>query len=69
MSSALASYDQIAAAINRLTPDERARLFQDLRSKLRSEGAIPEPRLYSKEEIEQWIATDEDDMRRVLERP
>jgi hypothetical protein len=41
-----------------------------LASRLRAEGAVlPEPRVFSAEEMARWIAEDEVDMRRLREQP
>ncbi len=41
-----------------------------LASRLRAEGAVlPEPRVFSADEMDRWIAEDETDMRRLREQP
>lgn len=69
MSTSLHNLEQISAAIDRLLPEERAKLFEDLRLKLLSEGVLPQPRLYSKELIDRWVASDDADMRRFRHLP
>lgn len=59
---------EIEAAADRLLPEEKQELLLFLATRLRAErGASPEPRKFTKEEMEAWIAEDEADMRRLRE--
>lgn len=60
--STLAEIEQAAAA---LPPKDKERLMLFLGAQLRAEGArLPEPRRFSREQIQTWIAEDEADLRR-----
>jgi len=60
--STLAEIEEAAAA---LPPRDKAQLMLFLGAQLRAEGArLPEPRRFSREQMETWIAEDEADMRR-----
>jgi hypothetical protein len=59
---------EIEAAAANLSPEQKQQLMLFLASRLRDEGApLPEPREFSREQIQQWIAEDEADMRRFRE--
>ena len=56
---------EIENATDALTPAEQQELFFRLCAKLRrSGGPMPEPRTFTREQIEEWVAQDEEDMRR-----
>ena len=56
---------EIEKAAEALPPREKQELMLFLAARLRSEGAkLPEPRKFSREQIEGWIAEDEADLRR-----
>ena len=60
----------IEAAAVSLSPAEKQELMLFLASRLRAEGAkLPEPRVFSADEMGRWIAEDEADMRRLREQP
>lgn len=60
----------IEAAAVSLSPAEKQELMLFLASRLRAEGAaLPEPRVFSADEMARWIAEDEADMRRLREQP
>jgi len=60
--STLAEIEQAAAA---LPPDQKQELMLFLAVRLRAEGArLPEPRKFSREQIESWITEDEAELRR-----
>ena len=60
----------IEAAVVSLSPAEKQELMLFLASRLRAEGAsLPEPRVFSVDELARWIAEDEADMRRLRGRP
>lgn len=58
---------EIEAAIDRLSPGDQATLFALLSRKQREAAGVPEPRVYSREQIEAWVAEDEADMRSFRE--
>ena len=56
---------EIESAASALPPREKAELLLFVASQLRAEGApLPEPRLFSREQIEAWMDEDEEDMRK-----
>jgi hypothetical protein len=60
---------EIEAAADRLPAAEKQELLLFLATRLRAErGVLPEPRKFTKEEMDGWIAEDEADMRRLRER-
>ena len=60
----------IDAAVVSLSPAEKQERMLFLASRLRAEGAsLPEPRVFSADELACWIAEDEADMRRLRGRP
>jgi len=60
----------IEAAVVSLKPAEKQELMLFLASRLRAEGGkLPEPRVFSADEMARWIAEDEADMRRLREQP
>jgi hypothetical protein len=60
--STLAEIESAAAA---LSPPEKAELLLFVAGQLRAEGApLPEPRLFSPEQLSAWMNEDEEDMRK-----
>ena len=60
--STLAEIEQAADA---LPPEQKQELMLFLAARLRAEGArLPEPRKFSRQQIETWIAEDEAELRR-----
>ncbi len=60
----------IEAAAVSLSPAEKQELMLFLASRLRAEGAaLPEPRVFSVDEMGRWITEDEADMRLLREQP
>ncbi len=58
---------EIEAAADQLRPEEKQELILFLATRLRADGAqMPPPRSFSKEQIQQWIAEDEEGYRRFL---
>jgi len=58
---------EIEAAADQLRPEEKQELILFLAARLRAIGAeLPPPRSFSKEQIQQWIAEDEDGYRRFV---
>ena len=61
----MSTLTEIEVAAEALPPAQKQELMLFLAARLRSAGAtLPEPRLYSNDEIAGWIAEDEADMRR-----
>ena len=60
--SSLAEIETAAAA---LAAEEKAKLLLFVANQLRSERSpLPEPRLFSEEQLKAWMDEDEEDMRR-----
>ena len=56
---------EIESATVGLSSREKAELLLFVASQLRAEGApLPEPRLFSPEQLQAWMDEDEDDMRK-----
>jgi hypothetical protein len=56
---------EIQAAADALTPDQKQELFLFLAARLRAgSNPLPPPREINREQIEAWIADDEEGMRR-----
>jgi hypothetical protein len=60
---------EIEAAADALSTEQKQELFLFLAVRLRGAGQLPSPREYTQEQIEAWIADDEDGMRRFREEP
>jgi hypothetical protein len=57
--------EEIEAAAEALAPAEQQELMLFLATRMRGQRIqMPQPRKFSREEIESWIAEDEADMRR-----
>jgi hypothetical protein len=55
---------EIEQAAESLSPEQKQELMLFLATRLRSAGArMPEPRKYSREQIETWMAEDEAELR------
>lgn len=56
---------EIEAAADALSPEQKQELMLFLAARLRANGAkMPEPRVFSPDEIANWIARDETDLAR-----
>jgi hypothetical protein len=56
---------EIESAAKRLPPGEKQQLLISIAKSLREEGLpLPEPRLFSPAEMQQWMDEDEQDMKR-----
>jgi hypothetical protein len=56
---------EIEAAADALSPEQNQELMLFLAARLRANGAkMPEPRVFSPDEIANWIARDETDLAR-----
>lgn len=58
---------EIEVAVGSLPPDEQKELFLFLAMRLRERGPVLEPRELDKSRIQDWIADDEAEMRRLLD--
>ena len=59
---------EIEAAADALSPEQKQELLLFLAARLRAKGGRPpEPRHFSREQMESWIAQDEADMQRFRE--
>ncbi|MBM4298045.1 MAG: hypothetical protein FJ143_09930 [Deltaproteobacteria bacterium] len=56
---------EIEAAADALSPEQKQELFLFLAARLRAAGQLPPPRDFSLKQIEEWIAKDEEGMRRL----
>lgn len=55
---------EIEAAVEALAPSEKQELLLFLASRLRAEGVdLPEPRRFSKAQVDAWVAEDEADLK------
>jgi hypothetical protein len=63
----MSTLTEIEAAADQLRPEEQQELILFLAARLRATGAeLPPPRSFSKEQIQQWIAEDEEGYRRFV---
>lgn len=63
----MSTLSEIEAAAAKLPPEEKQKLILFLAERLRDEnGKMPPPREFNVEQIEQWIADDEEGHRRFL---
>ena len=61
----MSKLEEIEAAAETLPPEEKQQLMLFLASRLHNSGLkMPEPRKFSHEQLQAWIAEDEADMRR-----
>ena len=59
---------EIEAAADALSPEQKQELLIFLTTRLRAQGAkLPEPRKFSQDQVQSWIAKDEADMRKFQE--
>ena len=64
----MSTLTEIEAAADRLRPEEQQELLMFLAARLRANrGALPLPRDIPVDQINQWIAEDEQDMKRFSE--
>jgi hypothetical protein len=63
----MSTLTEIEAAADQLGPEEKQELILFLAARLRATGVeLPPPRVFSKEQIQQWIAEDEEGYRRFV---
>jgi hypothetical protein len=63
----MSTLTEIEAAADQLLPEEKQELILFLATRLRTTGAeMPPLRSFSKEQIQQWIAEDEEGYRRFV---
>ena len=61
----MSKLDEIEAAAESLTTEEKQQLMLFLATRMRGQGLpMPEPRRFSRDQMAGWIAEDEADMRR-----
>ena len=61
----MSKLNELEAGSEGLSPEEKRQLIVFLAARLRAEGStLPEPRTFSIEQINGWIAEDEADLRR-----
>ena len=59
---------EIEAAADTLPPEQKQELFLFLATRLRCSSAkLPEPREFTREQMDAWVAEDEEGMRRFRE--
>ena len=58
---------EIEAAADSLPPEQRQELFLFNAARMRGAGEVPPPRDFSREQMQAWIADDEEGMRRFRE--
>lgn len=58
---------EIEDALGKLSEDERAELLLRIAGSLHLRGAMPEPRIFSQEQIDAWVEEDERAMRELPE--
>ena len=59
---------EIEAAADTLSPEQKQELFLFLAARLRSSGAkLSAPREFTREQMDAWVADDEEGMRRFRE--
>jgi hypothetical protein len=63
----MSTLTEIEAAVESLPMEQQQELFLLLAARLRGVGQIPTPRELSREQIEAWIADDEEGMRHIRE--
>lgn len=56
---------EIEDAVRKLSEDERAEFLLRIAGSLHLRGAMPEPRIFSKEEMDGWVEEDERAMREL----
>jgi hypothetical protein len=60
---------EIEAAVDALPSEQKRELLLFVAARLRAEGCLPEPRMFSAEQVNAWISEDEADMRRFNGEP
>ncbi len=66
----MSTLTEVESAVQNLSLPERQKLLLFLAENLRAESSqLPEPRLYSSEEVQAWIAEDEEDMHKLRGNP
>ena len=62
----MSKLEEIEVAAEALPPEEKQELMLFLATRLRAQGArMPEPRKFSREQMDAWVAEDEADMQRL----
>ncbi len=61
----MSTLNEIEAAAEKLSREQQQELLLFLARRLREDGgALPDPRLFSEEQLKEWMDEDEEDMRR-----
>ncbi len=60
----MSKLEEIESAADALDSEEKQRLLLFLATRLRGGDPLPEPRKFSREQMDGWIAEDEADLRR-----
>lgn len=64
----MSTLTEIEAAADALSPEQKQELLLFLATRLRAQGAtLPPPRKFSRQQVSDWVAEDEADMRRFRE--
>ena len=64
----MSTLSEIESAVKALPAREKAELLLFVARQLRAEGApLPEPRLFTPEQLQMWMDEDEEDMRKFRE--
>ncbi len=63
----MSTLTEIEIAVEALPSEQQQELFLFLAARLRGAGQLPPPREFSQEQIEAWIADDEEGLRRLQE--
>ena len=60
----MSTLEEIESAADALSAEQKQQLLLFLLSRMRAEGVkLPEPRTFSSEQVRQWIAEDEEDLK------
>lgn len=68
VSGPMSTITEIEDAVGKLSEDERAELLLRIADSLQLRIATPEPRIFSKEQIDAWVEEDERSMRELEEK-
>jgi hypothetical protein len=63
----MSTLEEIEAAADALSPAQKQELLLFLVARLRGSGSLPEPRKFARDQIDAWVAEDDEDMRRLRE--
>jgi hypothetical protein len=63
----MSTLEEIEQAVKQLSPQQQQELLLRLAHTLREQDALPEPRQFTREQIQEWIREDEEGMKRFRE--